>query len=584
MNRRLRFCVLTFLMSIMSVVNAQELTVSDVNCRLVHNEKYYGNDEIVLYKDGSDLRVELSYFRCNPFVTGFDIVPNLKKGSNDAPDSVSVNVMSVVPDSYRDANVLQQWYHVSFTIHDVEANSLFFSCLWFEGQVNLTDGKYLMLNDPGVEVTVDNVVYRIYELKHFAALLNGKNTSGELTIPSELSYEGQKYPVKVIRSQAFRGCNAITSVTIPNSVLSVENEAFYGCNNLSFIKNGENVEMVLYNAFGGTPWLENQPNGVVYFGKTLCARKGDFPDGTDLVVKEGTVSITSTVFNFCKGLSSITIPEGVTCIEASTFMGCSDLVSVKMPESLTIIDNDAFRECDKMSTLHIPSCVRYICSSAFSNCASLTSFSIPEGVETIGESAFFGCRNMAAVTLPESLKKIDYEAFRDCKSLTSVVIPDNVKEVSEAAFVNCANLNSLTLSEKLEFIGASAFYGCSNLSAIVCNAQFPPAESPYMNKAGGLVSTDVFYNVDKQNCKLYVPKGCEDAYRASDLWEDFFIVEMGSGTTSISEELRVKSEESANAVYDLQGRWVNSKFKIHNSQLKHGIYILNGKKVTQASF
>ena len=68
-------------------------------------------------------------------------------------------------------------------------------------------------------------------------------------------------------------------------------------------------------------------------------------------------------------------------------------------------------------------------------------------------------------------------------------------------------------------------------------------------------------------------------------------------TTSISEELRVKSEESDD-VYDLQGRRFNSQlplrsrvslatsstFKIHNSQLKHGIYILNGKKVTQASF
>ena len=49
--------------------------------------------------------------------------------------------------------------------------------------------------------------------------------------------------------------------------------------------------------------------------------------------------------------------------------------------------------------------------------------------------------------------------------------------------------------------------------------------------------------------------------------------------TSISEELRVKSEESANAVYDLQGRWVNSNFKIKDSKLKHGIYIQDGKKV-----
>jgi len=44
-------------------------------------------------------------------------------------------------------------------------------------------------------------------------------------------------------------------------------------------------------------------------------------------------------------------------------------------------------------------------------------------------------------------------------------------------------------------------------------------------------------------------------------------------TTSLSEELRVKSEESDNAVYDLSGRKVNSQFK------KKGIYIVNGRKV-----
>ena len=49
--------------------------------------------------------------------------------------------------------------------------------------------------------------------------------------------------------------------------------------------------------------------------------------------------------------------------------------------------------------------------------------------------------------------------------------------------------------------------------------------------------------------------------------------------TSLSEELRVKNEESANAVYDLSGRKINSQFSIFNSQLPKGIYIYNGKKI-----
>ena len=50
---------------------------------------------------------------------------------------------------------------------------------------------------------------------------------------------------------------------------------------------------------------------------------------------------------------------------------------------------------------------------------------------------------------------------------------------------------------------------------------------------------------------------------------DYFLIDE---TTSISEELRVKSEEIATAtVYDLQGRRVNTPTK--------GVYIVNGRKV-----
>ena len=57
-----------------------------------------------------------------------------------------------------------------------------------------------------------------------------------------------------------------------------------------------------------------------------------------------------------------------------------------------------------------------------------------------------------------------------------------------------------------------------------------------------------------------------------------------NNTTSLREKGIVKSEEFATAqIYDLQGRKVNaqpnSQFSILNSQLKKGLYIVNGKKV-----
>ena len=562
MKKGLLFIVLIFLMVVQCVVNAQKLPVSDIRCYLVHNQMYLGDDIIVLYEEDGNLRIELDYYQCNPFMTGFDITPTMSRGGDGAPDSLFVRIDPVVPDSLKNMNVMQQWYHVMFTIHDVEAQSIYLSCLWFEGQVELK--KSVKLMDPEVAVTIDDVNYCIFETKHFATLANGKNANGELIIPSEVSYNGKEYPVKAIKSRAFNGCSTLTSVTIPNSVIAVENEAFKDCSNLSTINNGENVEMVSNNAFSGTPWYDNQPDGIIYLGKAACARKGELPEGTNLSIKEGTLSITQNVFYSCKGLTSIIIPEGVTSINASGFMGCANLVSVKLPESLTIIDYDAFQYCDKLSSIHIPSHVKYICNGAFRDCRSLTSISFPEGVEEIGNDAFYYCNNMTAITFPESLKKIGQDAFRTCQSLSEIIIPDNVEEISFGAFSGCVKLKSIILSKNLKSIGEAAFQYCSDLSTIVCNAQIPPTELPNPDKT--YIYSDVFYKVDKQNCKLYVPKGCEEAYRASDLWKDFQVMEIGTGIN------KMKSDRFIDTIYDLDGR------KLPQAPQK-GIFIQNGRKV-----
>lgn len=60
---------------------------------------------------------------------------------------------------------------------------------------------------------------------------------------------------------------------------------------------------------------------------------------------------------------------------------------------------------------------------------------------------------------------------------------------------------------------------------------------------------------------------------------DVTFVDTGTDGTAIDE---LSSTSSQTAVYDLQGRRVgNSQFTIHNAQLKHGLYIVNGKKVVK---
>jgi hypothetical protein len=280
---------------------------------------------------------------------------------------------------------------------------------------------------------------------------------------------------------------------------------------------GTNVERIYRDAFIGTPWYDNLPDGMVYVGKVAYKYKGEMPEGTHYSVKEGISSISEDAFWGCSGLTSITIPESVTRIEEYTFYECPNLVSVNLPENMTSIEGYAFFHCSTLSFINIPKGVTRIGSHAFSKCSSLASFNIPEGSRGIEKAAFAGCSNLKTVVIPESVIYIEWFGFS----------------------------------------------GCTGLSSIVCNAKNPPSVGQFG-----------FDGVDKQNCKLYVPQGCEEAYRASDLWKDFNIMEMGTG---ISE---VKSEKYDDAIYDLSGRKVDFQFSTFNSQFRmKGLYIQNGKKV-----
>ena len=59
--------------------------------------------------------------------------------------------------------------------------------------------------------------------------------SGEVTIPSTVSYEDVTYSVTSIGYYAFQDCTSLTSVTIPNSVTSIHYGVFSGCSSLTSI-------------------------------------------------------------------------------------------------------------------------------------------------------------------------------------------------------------------------------------------------------------------------------------------------------------------------------------------------------------
>ena len=124
----------------------------------------------------------------------------------------------------------------------------------------------------------------------------------------------------------------------------------------------------------------NIPANVAYNGKTYSV-----------------TSIGNDAFEYCYGLTSVTIPNSVTSIGGDAFTWCIGLTSIEIPNSVTSIGVGAFGYCYGLTSIEIPNSVTSIGSNAFVSCYGLTSVTIPNRITSIGSMAFSGCENLTNI-------------------------------------------------------------------------------------------------------------------------------------------------------------------------------------------
>ena len=103
-------------------------------------------------------------------------------------------------------------------------------------QVLLLTMMVLPMVASAYDAEIDGIYYEFnFETKTATAANGSKQYIGDIVIPSEVTYNGEKYSVTSIGCDAFYLCKGVTSITIPKSIIEIGNSAFYGCNNLSNI-------------------------------------------------------------------------------------------------------------------------------------------------------------------------------------------------------------------------------------------------------------------------------------------------------------------------------------------------------------
>ena len=210
----------------------------------------------------------------------------------------------------------------------------------------------------------------------------------DVEIPS--MWNGQR--ITKIANRAFQSTD-VESVSIPDSIVTIENQAFAGCKKL-----------------------------------------------TSIVIPDSVTRLDSSVFNNCSALESVTLSNNISRISDSLFFGCTALKTVEIPHKVTSIDYNAFRECRALESIVIPNAVTYIGGWSFYDCESLTSIVIPDSVTVIGERAFYYCIKLASVELGSSLTDINYCAFSCCYALESITLPNSLTYAGDNVFEACNNL------------------------------------------------------------------------------------------------------------------------------------------------
>ena len=317
-----------------------------------------------------------------------------------------------------------------------------------------------------------------------AAITKYTGYDDNVTIPKEID----GLSVTVIEKDAFN-LSYIRTVTIPDTVKTIQNRAFYSCRRLQSVVIPESVTELGIAAFRSCDSLKSVVinANITQIGTSCFAECTSL---TDIVISDTVTVIKEEAFSGCTSLKKITIPNSVEKIEKKAFSGCTALEDIGIPDTLTklgesVYENTAWYKnkennsvvyagkiCYTYKGISCPETVEIrkgtvgIADNAFGDSPLLKNVTFPNSLRSIGDYSFNTCREITELVLPDSVTYIGEGAFAACTGLVKVKLPSHIKKISDFAFWVCAALTSIEIPKSVTSIGYNCFDGCYELSDI----------------------------------------------------------------------------------------------------------------------
>ena len=228
--------------------------------------------------------------------------------------------------------------------------------------------------------------------------------------------------VTSIGSWAFTNCRSMQSCTIGSGVTSISTNAFSNCASLTSITIEATTPPTLgSNVFTGTPISRRL--GVIYVPcQSINAYKtasgwSEFADGITCSEMPISYQVNLTLNDsttidgcWCDSNGVLRIPE--------PFIDKSKIVSAEIFRCVTTIGSNAFEYCSGLTSVSIPDTVTTIDNWAFGRCTSITGVTIPSSVTTINNNVFNYCTGLASITIeattPPALGYASFDNTNNC--------------------------------------------------------------------------------------------------------------------------------------------------------------------------
>lgn len=397
----------------------------------------------------------------------------------------------------------------------------------FSGDFGFHNNKFAYYNEKTSKL---DVVDYDFTFKNFATLfilneieITDSFKSYVLTHSQTTQFEKQSHiknainaPVMKIGRAAFSYFKNLTSIEIPDNILSLGPYAFNECHNLSSIEIPDSVFNIDFEAFGRCLNLTSIkfPTTLKVISEYLCNEcvnlsTVEIPDSVtkikqhafsncirlnsiklssnlkeilygafsecesldNVIIPNSVTFIDNNVFECCKSLKNITLSNKLSFINDGMFMCCLKLSNIEIPESVQEIKYDVFYGCTSLEKINIPNTVTYIESSAFNRCESLYEVKLPNSIHSLNEYTFKDCYNLNSIEIPNSVTKIGNFCFENCEKLLYLQLPNNLKQIGKKCFRECYNLQTFTIPTTVTSIGYKAFSGC-NRNCVISNYDF----------------------------------------------------------------------------------------------------------------